>query len=231
VPIVFDNASSVVASPYGTATFAISSDGSLFYTISDPTIDGQRRPNMFYQGSIDYSGMTHVYQFWDKWDYYIPLLQKSSSLMAYDVDRGRLNTFATNVRCAAMGNDNICYVLANDGTLWAYNQPSTSATKTQVMFDVRSVSAGGNHVMVLKNDWTLWAKGANNMGQLGDGTSTNRDSLVQVMSDVLSVSAGSDFSLIIKKDGTLWATGNNNCGQLGDGTTTNRLEPVLVQFK
>lgn len=77
----------------------------------------------------------------------------------------------------------------------------------------------------------LYSWGENNIGQLGDGTSTNRSSAVQVGSLVdwaqVSSSVG-DFSVSIKRDGTIWAWGNNNAGRLGDGTTISKSSPVQI---
>ncbi|WP_052295815.1 fimbrillin family protein [Parasphaerochaeta coccoides] len=107
-----------------------------------------------------------------------------------------------------------------------------------VKLGVKSVSAGGDHTMILKTDGTLWATGRNNYGQQGVGNTTNRSTPVQVwdstngsvkMTGVKAVSAGGDHTMILKKDGTLWATGQNTYGQLGDGTTYRRTTPVRVK--
>ena len=80
---------------------------------------------------------------------------------------------------------------------------------------------------VIKTDGTLWAWGYNGDGQLGDGTTTDRNRPVKVMDDVVQV-ATYNHTLTIKTDGTLWAWGYNGDGQLGDGTETNRSSPVKV---
>jgi hypothetical protein len=75
-----------------------------------------------------------------------------------------------------------------------------------------------------------WAWGANNQGQLGDGTTTNRSTPVQVSSltGAWYVAAGRNHSLGIKSNGTVWAWGANGAGQLGDTTFTQRTTPVQV---
>ena len=96
--------------------------------------------------------------------------------------------------------------------------------------DVAAISAGHFHSLAVKSDGTVWAWGWNDMGQLGDGTTTDRPApvLVQGLSDVVAVAAGTYHSLAVKSDGTAWAWGWNAYGQLGDGTTTARHTPVQV---
>ncbi|AEC01293.1 fimbrillin family protein [Parasphaerochaeta coccoides] len=140
-------------------------------------------------------------------------------------------------------------ILKKNGSLWAtghnaYGQLGIGGTTdistpeqvkgfggVGVMTDVKEVSAGLYHTMILQKDGTLWATGRNNYGQLGVGAElTYTTSIpVQVMTDVAAVSAGEHHAIILKMDGTLWATGQNPYGQLGDGTMTNRSTPVQVK--
>lgn len=84
--------------------------------------------------------------------------------------------------------------------------------------------------MALKVDGTVWAWGYNGQGQLGDDTSTNRDTPVQTntLTGVIAIAAGGRHSLAVKNNGTAWAWGYNGEGQLGDDSTTNRDVPVQV---
>jgi alpha-tubulin suppressor-like RCC1 family protein len=45
---------------------------------------------------------------------------------------------------------------------------------------IKTICAGNSHTFVLKTDNSLWACGRNDYGQLGDGSTTNRNSLVSV---------------------------------------------------
>ena len=88
-----------------------------------------------------------------------------------------------------------------------------------------------------------FAWGANDYGQLGDGTTTQRLTPVEVSGlgvDTVAIAAGGlsvelqfgfdngHHGLALKSDGTVWSWGDNSVGQLGDGTLEPRLTPALV---
>jgi len=93
-----------------------------------------------------------------------------------------------------------------------------------------TLSSGGGHNLAIKADGTLWSWGFNTYGQLGDGTTINRNVPIQVGTGTnwVSVSTGAWFSFGIRSDGTLWSWGYNFRGNLGDGTTIARSNPTQV---
>lgn len=100
----------------------------------------------------------------------------------------------------------------------------------QVTSGSQASGGGGFHSLGIQNDGTLWAWGLNDQGQLGDGTTTNRNSPTQIGTDNdwIFVTVGSNFTYALKQDGSLWAWGSNSKGQLSDGTTIGRLSPAQV---
>ncbi len=68
---------------------------------------------------------------------------------------------------------------------------------------------------VLKADGTLWAWGANNQYQLGNGMRDDLAEPAKIMDDVVSAAAGSGHGLAVKSDGSLFGWGSNTFGQLG----------------
>ena len=95
----------------------------------------------------------------------------------------------------------------------------------------KSVSAGSYHVMVLKEDGSLWGWGYNGVGQLGDGSENSRTRPVQILDGVRQVSTVGNYTMAILNDGSLWGWGLNNEGQLGDGTDIYRTRPVKIAEK
>ena len=106
-------------------------------------------------------------------------------------------------------------------------QPANAAA----MSGFTHVETNGSHSCATKSDETVWCWGLNSTGQLGDGTTTNRNRPVQVvdLSGVVSVDTGYDYACALKSDTTVWCWGGNGNGSLGDGTTTNRSRPVQVK--
>ncbi len=73
--------------------------------------------------------------------------------------------------------------------------------------------------------------GSNNMGELGDGTTTDRATPVPVTglgSGVAAVAAGGEHACALTTSGGVQCWGNNLYGQLGNGTTAFSADPVLV---
>lgn len=154
-------------------------------------------------------------------------------------------SFLTNVKAIAAGYQYSLF-LKTDGTVWACGNNnsgqlgngvfSSQTTPVQVFTGVQAMAAGGgeygSHVLYLKTDGSVWGLGENSAGQIGDGTTADRNNAVQVSgmtTGVTAISAGESHSLILKSDGTVWACGVNNQGQFGNGTTTGSNIPLQVQ--
>jgi alpha-tubulin suppressor-like RCC1 family protein len=83
--------------------------------------------------------------------------------------------------------------------------------------------------LVVKVITILYTWGRNTNGQLGDGTTTQRNSPSLLSSDYWAkISGGLFYSIGTKEDNKLFAWGANGAAQLGDGTKTQRTSPVAI---
>ncbi len=99
----------------------------------------------------------------------------------------------------------------------------------------QSIAAGGWHSLVICNDSTVKAFGENASSQLGDGTTTDRNTPVAVagLTGIIAVSAGGDqleaHSMALKSNGTVWSWGSNVHMGLGNGSSNSSTVPVQAQ--
>ena len=117
---------------------------------------------------------------------------------------------------------------------------SSSASPVQVQFPIgderlflRTMSAGGRYTCAIVSSGALcW--GLNDAGQLGDGTTTTRDTPVEVPGGLpfIGISAGIPLFAAstcgIKSDLIVYCWGSGQSGQLGNGANAVQLTPVQV---
>lgn len=99
-----------------------------------------------------------------------------------------------------------------------------------------AIAAGGWFSLGLDSAGNVWAWGYNVRGQLGDGTTTNRNAPVPVimtdMDQANDIGAGLVHSLAIEdfpnESWAAWAWGSGSRGQLGSARITDFSEPIPV---
>ena len=139
--------------------------------------------------------------------------------------------------------------LKDDGTLlsWGNNyygqlglddNTSDRLVPTVIMQDdnvtainnIIAIQTGSAHALAIKTDGTLLAWGSNRFGQLGDGSTTQRNRPVEVSGaiDIIAVAAGDFHTIALKGDGTLLTWGRNLYGQLGLGESSTYITTTPV---
>ncbi|TYC14527.1 DUF11 domain-containing protein [Actinomadura syzygii] len=144
------------------------------------------------------------------------------------------------------GGGNHSLAVTSDGRVLAWGQnlsgqlgDGTNIQRTTPVYvnlpagvTITHVSAGWSDSLAVTSDGRVLAWGGNLHGQLGDGTTTPRNTPVFVDLpagvSVTQVAAAEYHSLAVASDGRGLAWGWNQYGELGDGTTTERHTPVFV---
>ncbi len=130
-----------------------------------------------------------------------------------------------------------CWGRGDRGSLGnGQTRDSTQPVLVHGVRQVRKLDGGGNwneravHVCGLWDQSLVSCWGANDFGQLGDGTTEDRflPVLVQLPGAAVDVSAGGRHSCAVLDDGTITCWGGNGSGQLGSGTTQDSSVPVPV---
>jgi alpha-tubulin suppressor-like RCC1 family protein len=126
----------------------------------------------------------------------------------------------------ALRNDGavFCWGLNSSGQL-GDNSTTSRSVPTAVnglgaSSGVVSLSAGGNHTCALKSDHSVLCWGANDLGQLGDGTTTQRNSPITAISSAdssaVALSVGGSHTCVVNMDGTAKCWGHGDYGKLGN---------------
>jgi alpha-tubulin suppressor-like RCC1 family protein len=149
----------------------------------------------------------------------------------------------TNVIAIAAGSAH-SLALKADGTVWAWganpdgrlgdNTTTSHAAPAQVigLSGVTAIAARGDVSLAITSNGAeqgvLWAWGANDAGQLGDGTTTDRALPMRVpgLPAIAGVSPSSSWIVARTASGELWTWGSNDLAQLASGNTTPRLQPA-----
>jgi alpha-tubulin suppressor-like RCC1 family protein len=108
--------------------------------------------------------------------------------------------------------------LGNGGTA-----DSPRPAKIAGLSRVTGIAAGGEASLATENDGvsaltTVWAWGANQYGELGDGTLTDHGTPERVTglpASITGISAGAGFAAVLGTDGSVWDWGATVIGELG----------------
>jgi len=142
---------------------------------------------------------------------------------------GRASGFATFTQRGA----NAYAVGSNESGKAGVSASGNLASPTQLAlaFDspIVSMATGSGFSLALLRGGSVWSVGSNALGQLGDGTTTDRTTWAQVLTGVTQIATADALGMALMNDGTIRTWGDNSDGQLGDGSTVaNNPTPVTV---
>ena len=155
----------------------------------------------------------------------------SEASFAHIWQSGSVHAFALTEDGKCWGWGNNTYGRLGDGTIVGKATPQEPLGGHSSFIKILAIQES---TVGLKSDGTVWTWGRNNIGQLGDFTTTNSSSPVSVVGDhsfVDLMESGASYHahvMALKEDGTVWGWGPNTSAQIGDYTMTNRSSPVSV---
>ena len=113
----------------------------------------------------------------------------------------------------------------------------TQTTTTPIYLSgVKSIQAGNEFAVAIKEDGTAISWGYNGYSQSSNGTTTNNLLPVDLkygkdkenIDKIINVSAGEGTIVVVREDGKVWTIGKNYSGQLGNSSAVNSNEFVCI---
>jgi alpha-tubulin suppressor-like RCC1 family protein len=150
---------------------------------------------------------------------------------------------ASGVAAIAAGGSHTCALTTGGGAVcWGYNSSgqlgdgtmtnrSTPTAVSGLASGVAAIEPGGTYTCVRTTSGSVLCWGLNHVGQLGDGTVTQRltpTAVSGMTSGAAAIATGDFHSCAVTEGGTLACWGDNTYGQLGDGTTLHRATAMGV---
>jgi alpha-tubulin suppressor-like RCC1 family protein len=108
--------------------------------------------------------------------------------------------------------------------------PATSFIPTAI--PCKAILMSYHTMMLEKSTGMIWCSGLNSSGQLGDGSTNNKSSIVAILrsSSYTKIAIGNGRSHAIEgSTGMIYSWGSNSSGNLGDGTTIAKSSPVSIK--
>lgn len=142
----------------------------------------------------------------------------------------------------AQDNNAYCWGYNNQGQLGngstgSVINPAVAVVRTGALSGktITKIAAGHLQVCAIASDAQVYCWGLNNLGQLGNGSTTNATSPVAVTTSgalagktVRQLSVGYYHACVVASDNQVYCWGQGTSGQLGNGAVANSSVPVAV---
>jgi alpha-tubulin suppressor-like RCC1 family protein len=122
-----------------------------------------------------------------------------------------------------------------DGTMYPSLDPLPRAVQLPAGTIVTRVFASYEDGGALTSTGAYYDWGANNNGQVGNGSTASADApvLVSLPGQVIKATQGGSIdgngqTIVMLRNNSLWAWGADSSGQLGDGGSVNQLSPIQI---
>lgn len=165
-----------------------------------------------------------------------PFQNESTPMTVMELQQG--------IRTVAVGSSHTCVVTETNGVkCWGGNWlgqlgggidmpwPGTLVDVVGLSDNVTAIAVGASHSCALRTDGRVQCWGYNRDGQLGDGTTIDRNvptDVIELPAEVIAITAGGNHSCALTKERQVKCWGSNFTGELGDGSTANSTRPVAV---
>ena len=115
-------------------------------------------------------------------------------------------------------------------------EEETTTTTPVYLSGIKSIEAGNEYAVAIKEDGTAISWGYNGYSQSSNGTTTNNLLPVDLkygkdkenIDKIINVSAGEGTIVVTREDGKVWTIGKNYSGQLGNSSAVNSNEFVCI---
>ena len=194
-------------------TFVLTADGNLWGSLGSNFISSGEEPVLIMSNIAIVDGTRAITTdgiLWELnpiyfWESPIPGIQT----VGYNPTKIMDNVIAISQDFVVTSDNN----LFNLNTSWQpydeHNRIATAYNPTHILSNVSTVSSSWSNTLALRTDGTLWAWGENRNGEVGDGTTTARETPIQVLENVVELSSGIGISMAVTADGGFWAWGEN----------------------
>ena len=131
--------------------------------------------------------------------------------------------------CGLRGGQALCWGYNAHGQLGRQSASSPDATPTAIAITTSfvKIAVGARHVCGVTAAGMMQCWGHNDVGQLGDGTATDRTTPVTVRGEWTAISLGERHSCGLQ-GGALFCWGSNAYAQLGTPMALDQLGPVRI---